>query len=262
MSAGPPKTRRVWELPKSLATQHVALRGDGIILTAPLSRPSVTRLSLAETFHAPYRLWIYDVEVLTEIVRAVAERLSPETVETAIDRLRLRWWAHYDGARVRSRRFEPAAGGAPLTVDDLAVWGPPPPENGARRAFWLPDEIFFYGPATPGLSMSACDVLRETLFGGLDAGCGVALSDGFPRIDHDAVEPGEWVWDPSDRGESTATLRGGVLTTGYQYGHDMGWSSFPVERALTEPPGVHFHYPASVRAEVRARLTAAQRPHP
>ncbi len=231
-----------------------------LLLLRPTSKPDRQRYPLARAFRAPHLLAIHHPETCLEVVQALAERLSPEEVEVPLDALRLRWWRGYDPAKVKEQALAARwhRGEAALQLTGWCLWGPEQDYTWQRRYFYLPDDVFFYGPPAPGVPLEQRRALKAALLGAVAPEAGIALEQGFPLLDYARVEEGSWSWNETDDGSEGARLIGGALSVGYQYRYDVGWSTWAAERFLTGAPELYSSMPGAVRAEILARLEAAR----
>ena len=252
-----------WEFEDYGHTGRVEITGDEVVVTKPSGKPAVRRCSLAEAFRNPWGIFVWDTGVLQELVVALAARLPEADLEDPVDHKRLRWWRHLDPLALEDRCFPvPPRGSRGAYVYEL-VGGvflhpyPADPGEPEPGLFRLADDVFFYGPEAVGLARETRVELRRHLLAAVADEAGLGEDDGFPLIDYSRVPRRSWTWDVNAEGQSDGVLQGPFFSSGYQYRHDMGSSTFSVERALTGPPGQYLHAPGDVLREAREVLRGA-----
>lgn len=252
-----------WEFEDFGHVGRVAIEDDEVVVTKPSGRPEVHRYSLVDAFRDPRRMFVRDHGVVHELVAELAARLEDGDLEQAVDRKRLRWWRAFDRQALADREFPVPARDHRGALVYAVVGGvlPEPfraegsaPEPGYAR---LADDVFFYGPEAVGLARETRVELRRHLLTAVGPEAGLGEEDGFPLLDYEKVPRRDWTWDVNADGQSDAVLLGPLMSSGYQYRHDMGSSTFAVERVLTAPPGQFLHVPRDVERELRELLAEA-----
>ena len=198
-----------------------------------------------------------------DLLAAVAARLEVAAAGGARVATRLAFWRAYDPARVRPETLvyaidragrEPEPWTLRLDGDGLIAQeytrGPP--------THVLPDDVFVHGPLGPRVPRQVREALRARMLGALRPGHGLSAAQGFPSIDHARIPPRTWSWDRRHDGETSLSTGPGVVTLGYQYGHDTGWTDYAPERVLSGDPRIHLFAPPEVERAVMADLEQAR----
>lgn len=218
----------------------VTIEGDVVVVSDPDCRPSERRMSRAEAFAGSGRmLFVRDPDRLIELLRDLAARLP---ALPGRDGVRQRYWRRW--TPVPARRF--AWGDAWLDVEGGIARVPP---RAGELVPWQPlDDLLVHGPIQPCIPPD----VRAALIAHL----GADPADAFPAMDHEIARR-DWTWNQRDDGEEGATLSGATVTTGYQFGHDMGWGDHAVERVYTRAPEIFLSAPAPMIEEIHAALATA-----
>ncbi len=243
---------------------------DDAWLTAvmPERGPTVQREPLARAFEMGARLLVSDPGVRVEVLRALAERLSPDSLSTPLDRKRLAFWNGYRApapslverfAYVRARDDGEVRQACSWRLDRDGVHFRERAD--ADDSFDTADFCFLAGPPTCWAPAWHRAQLRARLLERLSPDARTAAGPGFAVLDYDAVTAGEYRWDAREDGESFGSVSAGEVLSGYQYGHDYGYSSFSCERVLAEDfwTRVSVHIAPDALAHIREALSRTVR---
>lgn len=249
-------------------THAAALTDDGfVVTTSDATTPRERRTALAEAFARPHLLHLADGRVRFEVLAAVAARLDAAAVGSPRDATRLAFWRAYDPARVRPETLVYAverAGGAlepwPLRLDGHGLIAQEYLRGSPTHL--LPDEVFAYGPPGPRAPRHVRETLRTRMLAALRPGHGLTAADGFPSLAHALIPRRDWTWDRRHDGETGLSTEPGVVTLGYRYGHDTGWTDYAPERVLSRDPRIHLFAPAEVEDELMDALAQARTASP
>jgi hypothetical protein len=215
----------------------VRIDGNEIVTDDASMQPRVRTWTLADGFADSRMLFVSDPETLAEVVRTLAGMIPDEG--PPLVRRRRAFWLGFEPPAPMKRVWKGGGvelrGSAAYTLDG--------------KKWQLLDDLYIHGPLSPGVT----EIDRAAILGAIgDRG------EPFPSLDHAKITRREWVWDKRDDGQSDVFLEGSVASTGYQYGHDFGWTAYPVERVLTGAPDL-YGIPDDVLREILPVLDAARR---
>ena len=248
----------------ALGEKQIRIQGPTLIVWDSRSQPDTRTFSLVEAFADARLLFIERPEIFADVMRALATRLDEDQLEVLARRRRAFWLAFDACAPFQlgwsyQRSSEQPPRPVTLEVSEVsALCTAPPPDSYTERKWQLIDDLFFHGPLEPGIPAATRAELVAAILAALKPGSGLDASHAFPEVDHARIEPASWTWDKQEDGESGAAIGGAAVISGYQYGHDFGWSEYSVERVLTGAPEiVVFSAPAEVWAGIVDALRVA-----
>lgn len=251
----------------SWGSKTLRIDGPTLVVTDSRALPDTQTYSLGDAFDDPGRLFIDPPEVYAAVMRALAQRLADDDVGGADSRRRPRraFWLALGPAGCAplavswSYASSPERTPTTFTLDlaGLVALCTAPPDSYTERKRQMIDDLFFFGPLEIAIPAATRALVIDTILAALAPNSGVEARHAFPLIDHARIARATWTWDKTDDGEASADVGGPAVVSGYQHGHDFGWSAYSAERVATRAPGLYPGAPRDVWEAIVAAVRAA-----